>query len=594
MSSPGDSRFVDAVREAADLPGLVADYVALKKAGAGKFKALCPFHAEKTPSFHVDGQKQLFYCFGCGLGGDAFKFLMLQERVDFLEAVKLIARKHGIPVPARGGDTRGEDQVLFDINEAACSFYRDQLHADGGAEARRYLLHRGMESATLDRFQIGYAPDRWDGIKEHLRRRGFRERDLLRSGLLVKKEATGHTYDRFRNRILFPIRGLSERCIGFGGRILAEGIPKYLNSPESPIFDKSRTLYGLDVARPSIRSASSAILVEGYLDFLTLYQAGIETVVATLGTAFGPGHAKILRRFAEGVVVNFDPDAAGASATRRSLDILLEEGFDVRILRLPKGEDPDAFVRRKGGDAYRGLIEGAPTYLEDLIQEAAGKHQGDGPKGKLLALHEVLPFIAKLESSVVRLSFAGPLAEVLGLDEGSVLEELRVALKGRKSMLRKDITEPFLAANQAECNLVRLLLENRDFRQEVLKELDEVDLKGSPAAGLIATVRKMEQEKEAVTYPGIHQRLAGEEDRNFLARIASSDQPLPSEKEGWGCFLALRQRRISRAMKGIQREIDKGRGEVNDLLKQKMELGKELEKLAHGPSRTMAPLGASH
>jgi DNA primase len=577
---------VSAVRDAADLPGLVSDYVTLKKAGQRRFKALCPFHAEKTPSFYVDGNKQLFYCFGCGVGGDSFKFLMLLEKVEFPEAVRMLAARHGIPAPTGGWQEDREEKLLFEINEAACRFFRDRLRAstDEGLRAREYLDKRGLKPATLERFQVGLAPDRWDGLKSHLVRKGFRERDLLRSGLLVRKEESGHTYDRFRNRIMFPIRGLSGQCIGFGGRILGNENPKYLNSPETPVFDKGRTLYGLDAARPTIRAEGTAILVEGYLDFLTLYQEGIESVTATLGTSFGAGHAKLLRRFADRVVVNFDPDEAGASATRRSLEVLIEQGFDVRILRLPEGEDPDAFVRREGASEYRDRLRDAPGFLDDLIREAARKNLGRGAEGRLQALREVLPYMAKIESSVIRLSFAGPLAEALGLDEDSVLAELRESLKRRRTSLRDEIAQSVLGAKEAECHLVRLLLENPVFREHALERIEPKDVEGSPASGIIAAVQQLDRTGAVVDYAGVNLLLEGDEERKLLARIGSSEQPLPSEQEGWGCLQALRQRQLSRELKLVQRELEKGIGPIDELLQRKMELGKKIDELVGRPS----------
>ncbi|MBI4160929.1 MAG: DNA primase [Acidobacteria bacterium] len=593
MSKGEEAGFVSTVREAADLAGLVSDYVTLRTAGAARFKALCPFHPEKTPSFYVDGEKQLFYCFGCGVGGDAIRFVMLQERMEFLEAVRMIAARQGIPVPAAGAAGSGRDRILHEIQDAACGFFRGQLQGGTGesGRARQYLGERGLAAGTLERFRVGYAPDRWDALKTHLLGRGCREDDLLAAGLLVRKEGSGRTYDRFRGRILFPIFGLSGRCLGFGGRILGEGTPKYLNSPESPIFQKGRVLYGLEAARAAIRAASTAVLVEGYLDFLTLFQAGVESVVATMGTSFGEEHARLLRRFADRIVVSFDPDEAGASATRRSLEVLLEQGFDVRVLRLPAGEDPDAFVRRAGGEAFRRLVAGAPAYLEDLMREAAERHAGGGPEGKLRALREVLPFLARIESAVVRLGFVGPLAESLQIEEGAVLAELREALRERRPEPRDEVAEGLRGAQKLEFRLVRLLLEDPAFRSAAMERLDDSDLSGSPAEAVVRIVRALASSGEAVDFRSVGTRLDGEEERRWLARLGAEAGPPPSEEEGWGCLRTLRRRRLSRELTLLQRELERGSGPEEELLRRKMEIGRKMEDLVGGRSRNRAALG---
>ena len=587
MERLNDSRFLQDVRNSADLPALVSDYVSLKKAGRNRFKALCPFHAEKTPSFVVDGEKQLFYCFGCGAGGDTIRFAMLQEKVEFHEAVRWLAVRNGIPVPETGGRGWREERVLQEANQAACLFFRRQLAGDHpqGRKARAYLEARHLLPETIDRFQIGYAPDSWDALKNHLLREGFKGQELFQAGLLAKKEETQRTYDRFRGRIIFPIRDLSGNCVGFGGRTLGDGVPKYLNSPESPIFDKSKILYGLEAARSAIRTASTAVLVEGYIDFLTLFQAGMESVIATLGTSFGAGHSRLLRRFADRVVVNFDPDTAGSAATRRSLEVLLEQGFDVRILRLPDGEDPDRFLNREGVDKYRQRLEAAPAYLQDLIVEAAAKHSGEDPGAKLAALREVLPFIAKLESPVSRLSYAGPLAEALGVEEDSVLQELKDALRTRRTDLREEVAEAISRTQEVECRLLGFLLEDSERRSGLLETLRDEDIAAPPARQILKVIRRMDTDGSQVSYESVHRNLDGEEERRLLARLGSSPGPRVTEQDALDCLEAMERQRLSREMNRVQRELEKGGDRLEALLVRKMELGKRIEAMNRQRSR---------
>src|SRR5262245_2089027 len=345
-----DREFVDRVRSAAEIGRTVGEFVRLRRVGR-RLVGLCPFHAEKTGSFSVDEQKQLFHCFGCGAGGDVFKFMMLHEKLDFREALEALAEKHGIEVPRRARSEtapKGLKERLLEANGAAASWFRAQLAEPRvGAAGRAYLEQRGVGSRTIEQLGIGFAPREWDGLRRHLLARGFTQDELVASGLVVVRADGSGVYDRFRERIIFPIVSAGGKIVGFGGRAIAPPAelgnrPKYLNSPETPVYSKSETLYGLYPAREALKREGAAVLVEGYLDFASLFEAGIENVVASLGTAFTEGHARLLARYVDGVVVNYDPDAAGRAATLRSLAPLVAKGLRVRVLRLPAGEDPDA------------------------------------------------------------------------------------------------------------------------------------------------------------------------------------------------------------------------------------------------------------
>src|SRR5438093_5758033 len=341
--------FIDDLKSHADIVVVIQDYVPLKKAGAN-YKGLCPFHAEKTPSFQVNRDKGFFYCYGCGVGGDVFKFLELHEKVGFQDAVRLLAQRFGMPLPEMEATDEqrantAEREALLKVHEAAAAWFRAQL-ATADARIRNQLADRGIAPATIDALGLGYAPTLRDGLRQHLLGRGFSEGLLIRGGLVVQRD-NGSAADRFRNRLMIPICRETGSVIAFGGRAVdADQQPKYLNSPETPVYVKSRTLYGLNLSKAAIREGGFAVLVEGYFDFAQVYQAGFQAVVASCGTALTAQQAQLLRRFTSKVVLNFDPDTAGQGAAAKSSELLVSEGFDVNVALLPSGEDPDTFVRR--------------------------------------------------------------------------------------------------------------------------------------------------------------------------------------------------------------------------------------------------------
>ncbi len=359
---------VDAVRERADIVAVVGRHVALRKQGPRHW-GLCPFHSEKTASFQVHEQKQIFYCFGCGVGGNVFAFRMRVEGLEFPDAVRATAREVGVEIPDSRADSDGRVVQLYRVNDAAVEFFRDTLRGREGASARRYLESRAVPAELLERFRVGFAPPRWDGLVSHLQAAGHGAAIAEQAGLVARRQTGDGLYDRFRDRVVFPISEPGGRVIGFGARALDDSTPKYLNSPETPIYRKSRALYGLAQAVDAIRASHRVVVVEGYFDLLALVAAGIHEVVAPCGTALTQEHAARLRRCAQEVVLLFDGDEAGARAAERSLPILLTEGLRVRVAFLPRGEDPDTFLRNQGEAALRQAIERAPVYLDWLIDE---------------------------------------------------------------------------------------------------------------------------------------------------------------------------------------------------------------------------------
>ena len=573
---------VEAVRAQADLRSIVSDYLPLKKSGA-KYRALCPFHSEKSPSFYVDADKQLFYCFGCGTGGDVFKFLMLYEKLEFPEALKSLAARYGITVPSSRAPENSERQKVLVANQKALAWFREQLGRPGGETARTYLGGRGVRAATIDRFQIGYAPDGWSGLKGQLASAGIAEGQAVLAGLLAKKEETGRTYDRFRDRVIFPIVNLAEELIGFGGRVLGEGEPKYLNSPETPAFSKGDNLYGIGFAREGIRKEGYAILVEGYMDVIALHQAGVVHAVATLGTGFTTGHVRLLKRFTDRVVVNFDPDAAGRAATRRSLEVLLESGFEVSVVSLPAKKDPDLFVREQGPEKYREQLGAAVPYIEFLTRDVASRQDLSGTRGKVAALNEVLPFLARLDNPVSRAGHVEMIGSVLGIEDRLVLQELKEAVRGRRKSLQAG---PLQAArgswvvSESESRLLRALMDAQDVRGALLAEIEDGDLEISRIAEVVKVIRDLVVKNEDVTYPRVAS-LVSDQARDIITRAAALPHPPATLDEGRGCVMALRAARLERQMGDIQKRLESGgkAADVDDLLRRKVELKRRIEAL---------------
>ena len=429
----------ESIRFSADIVRVVGDYVSLKKSGAN-LKGLCPFHGEKTPSFSVHGEKQYFHCFGCGAGGDVFKFVQLIEQVSFPESIRIVAEKCGIPLPRPSAeDDRAlrERDGLMEIYERAADFYRRRLGTPEAADARRILEDRQIEPEFAQRFGIGYAPQY--GLLKTLN-----PEEPMKTGLF-SENGRGEVYDRFRRRLMFPIWNERGKAIAFGGRIVGDGEPKYLNSPESPLYSKSFVLYGLHLAKKQAREAGKMVVVEGYFDVLSLHQNGIQNVVASCGTSLTSQQVSILSRHVSEVVVNYDPDAAGQRAASRSIERLLERGLTVRILRLPGGLDPDDFVRREGPDAYRALLDKAPYFWEHLIAEAHRQEDLTRPEVKSRVVGEILGYVRGISDRLVQSEIARSVADRFGIPADIAMEQLRTGRQPKVSTTGRSARESRLS-----------------------------------------------------------------------------------------------------------------------------------------------------
>jgi len=463
------------VRDSVDIVDLISGYVTLKKTGKN-FVGLCPFHSEKTPSFSVNPDKQIFHCFGCGVGGNAFKFIELQEGLNFPEAVRRLAARGGVALPDtrdRGGDRKSEDEkpALLKIISEATDFFRNELAGPGGNAARAYFAKRGLSETVQNDFSLGYARPEWDGLLRHLKHKGHSPDRIEKAGLIVKRsEGDGH-YDRFRGRIIFPIRDISGNVIAFGGRVMDDSLPKYLNSPETPLYSKSNVLYCLDKAKEAGRKLGYFIIVEGYLDALACHQYGVQNAVATLGTALTDGHMRLMRRFAQKLVLIFDPDPAGVKATLRGFDLFAGSGIKVNVVSLPNGDDPDTFLKKQGRDAFAAHLRGSVKFMDFVLSQVA-PGTTDSIDDKVERAGEMLGFIARLPSTIEREHYLKKTAEALNVDE-TVLRQEMSTRHAVHTGPREKTADPALKSRRpkAEELLVHLMLSDEGIARKIRNEL---------------------------------------------------------------------------------------------------------------------------
>jgi DNA primase len=577
--------FAEKVKQQADIVRVVGEYVRLKKSGQN-FTGLCPFHAEKSPSFAVHPTKQIYHCFGCGVGGDVFKFVMEMEKCSFPEAIRVVAEKCGISIPRpkeRSPEERKENQqrtVLVEMHREAQTFFVKQLEGTPeGKAARAYLEDRGLDKDTISRFGIGYAPSGGD-LQLRSFKQKYSEKLLVESGL-VSRDQSGRLFDRFRRRITFPISNESGKIVAFGCRALGDDQPKYLNSPETPIYSKSNVLYHMDRAKEGIRRQDFAILVEGYMDAIAVARAGISNVVASCGTSLAEPQIKLLGRFTRRVIVNYDPDAAGQTATERSLSLLLEQDFEVRVLALPpvgdKKADPDLFIREKGKDAYLKLLKEAPVYVDYLIARARQMDLSTG-EGKLRAVNFLLPYVQKIPNRILRSEWATRIAQQLRLDEPVLRAALSKAASERRSEVK---TQPELiarAAKPVERRLIRMLAEAEGFRHELAQHLQNARLyHGLETEKIFAALVIASLAGQPLQATEVAAALE-ERDRRLLFEILFEEANEPTWEEAMSCIEALQNRQAERELADVQRSIEANPAapEMRGLLEKKQELMRRL------------------
>jgi DNA primase len=616
---PTTEDFKETVKQQADIVRIIGDYIKLKKAGAQNYSGLCPFHGEKTASFSVHATRQFYHCFGCGVSGDVFSFVQKIENITFPEAVRLVAQKLDIPLPkatysspAEARDAKLRAQLL-DAQERAAAFFQECLKRPEGARARDYLAGRGLNEETIARFRIGYASDSGFLLRDRLAGE-FSEEVLRESGLFSwKQEAEAEAqgpkpdsrsaamYSKFRNRVMFPIANDAGRIIAFTGRTLAtdeKAGPKYLNSPETGIYSKGRVLFNLDHAKEAIRKLDYAILVEGQMDCISVYAAGFHNVIASSGTAFTEIQAKLLGRFSKNAVVNFDPDTAGAKATERTLGLLVEEEFQIKVLTLEQGFDPDLFIRRKGKDAYGEALRGSQRYFDYLIDRARSLFPARSPESKQKAVNYLLPHIQRVPSRIVRDELGQEIAQKLGIDSAVLRQELRHVASERSAAVVKAPAEA--QATDAERILIRALASARQMQ---------------PGAGHFSSRDGAEEEFDparqaqyAFQSEGLHRGLATESlvealltagteiadvmdvpcsdsERRMLASILLKEDEELSAERLEGAVRALRRIHLRRRLEQVQRELNKSGVSDDKVLRNELLLEKDrLSRALRDPS----------
>jgi DNA primase len=571
--------FAEKVKQQADIVRVIGEYVRLKKTGQN-FTGLCPFHQEKSPSFAVHPVRQIYHCFGCGAGGDVFKFVMEMDKCPFPEAIRIVAEKCGIPVPRpreRSPQEHRENQqrsALVEMHREAAVFFARQLNeGHEGKVAAGYLEDRGLNREAITRFGLGWAPSSGDALLRQLKSR-YQEKLLEASGLF-SRDQSGRFYDRFRRRIMFPIANDGGKVIAFGGRAMGDDMPKYMNSPETPIYTKSNVLYHLDRAKEELRKSDFGILVEGYMDAIAVARAGLTNVVASCGTSLAEPQIKLLARFTHRVVVNYDPDTAGQVATERSLTLLLEKEFDVRVLALPGGADPDTFLKEQGAEAYRKMLAQAPPYLDYLIGRARQMDRSTAA-GKVSALNFLMPYVQRLPNRLLRSEWATRIASELRVDEPVLREALRRAANERRSEVKPKAELLTPVVKPAERQLIRMLIEATEFREKLAHEIISSALhRGLESEKILELLVSKVGEAPDPTTLGASLE---EKDRRLLFEILFESSGDATWESAESCLSVLRSLRDELELTALQHKIESkaSPSELNRLLTQRLELQKKL------------------
>jgi DNA primase len=577
--------FVEDLKAHLDIVQIVGERVALRKAGAASWKGLCPFHGEKTPSFHVHGDRQFFHCFGCGASGDAIKFVQLNDSLNFPDAVRQLAARAGMPVPEPEDgkadvESQREREALLKVHEVAASWFTAQLATAAGRAASRVLRDRGMTQETIDVLGFGYAPNA--GLRAHLIGQGFADPLLIKSGLVAQYEQQTPR-DRFRNRLMIPICRDSGAVIAFGGRAMDDHPAKYVNSPETAIYVKGRTLFGLHLAKPAINRLKYAVLVEGYFDWAQAYQAGIQNVVASSGTALTAAQARLLKRFASKVVLSFDPDAAGQGAAAKTSELFVTEGFQVNVAMLPAGDDPDNYIRKQGAAAYQEQLRSSRPYLEYLLDRTAAAEDLSTDEGRRSFLGKMLAVAARIPDAAQRDQFADRLSHKARITEEVVRAEIRKAAVQRQTDVDQvERRVPALGqVKVAERGLIWALVRDPDTALTALASLESEDLEGLATGGILQQARSLQGWSGGAIPAALVERLSKGE--AALVQDIASQTGAPADPAD--CVRTLRQQRYERERARIQREIDRLQeleaGQYGEQLNELLRKKEALQRIGH-------------
>ncbi|HYN86115.1 MAG TPA: DNA primase [Pyrinomonadaceae bacterium] len=605
--------FIDDLKRQADIVRVVGDYVTLKKKGAN-WMACCPFHQEKTPSFSVSPSKGIFYCFGCGQKGGVINFVMEIERLSFPEAVRVVAEKVGLPLPVMDDDKkfearRKDSDDVVQLNTWALEFWERHL-GELGAEARtarEYVESRGITEETRKTFRLGYAPNSWDALSSHLKSKGASAAEIERSGLVVKKDSGGF-YDRFRGRLIFPVLDAQGRPVAFGARAMRPGDePKYLNSPETAVYTKGRHLFGLSASRDEIRRKKFAILVEGYLDLIIPFQAGVRNVVASLGTALTPEQARLLGRFARKVVVNYDGDRAGVAAAKRAIETLLAEEFEVKVLALPGGADPDEFVRSEGVEEYNRRRGEALPHIQFVLDQALRDRNLRSPAEKAEAVEEVLPFVRAVRNPIQRREYFDMAMTALRVEDAGLKNDLWKTVGARAQQQQRtgaqqpapdDVKRRVARASApeetvAERRLLELVIHDPELRRAALARLEESDYETLVTAPVFRALKDLEARGAAVDFDSLSESIGEDDPASEIVPRLWMSEPERAEGEAtddlWpeveSCLKTLRLMRVDRRIKELAAEIaaagrDGDDARLGQLLMEDVELKRGKQQLS--------------
>ena len=559
------SSTIDEIRSKSDILQIVGEYVPLKKRGKN-YLGLCPFHSEKTPSFTVSPDKQIFHCFGCGEGGNIFSFLMKMENISFSEAVELLGGKVGITVQKSSAPSvnKNDKEKLIEIMELAERFYRETLDGIDGAAARDYLKKRGISDESAKTFKLGCSPSKWDSLLNYLYKRGVDRKDMEKLGLIIERtDKSGH-YDRFRGRLMFPIHDLKGRVIGFGGRVIPSGAPseeeaKYINSPDSPIYNKGYSLYGIDVTKDDIKRSRTAVLVEGNVDLISCWQYGIKNAVCPLGTGFTQNQAKILRRFSDSVIIAFDRDNAGNAATARSVDILKDEGLNVKVSGYEGGKDPDEALKAKGAEAFLKSLTEAVPWMEFMIMNAISKHNIKEIEGRAKAAKEAAQIIAREKDELVRGEYIKLAAKNLGFGAEEIASEVQkvgfYSEKGGSTSLRRTVEKPSSKTEIAEECLIKLSVNSKEIMDLFKKSMTWQEFTGKDARTIAELLLTAEIDSGDPSH-FLLENLPDEDSKKLFSRIMVSD--LPDENVGkvaQDCINTIKVFHVRSKMENLRKDI---------------------------------------
>jgi DNA primase len=560
--------FAAQLKSSIDIVRVIGEYVRLRRVGAtGRYTGLCPFHQERTPSFSVHQGRQFYKCFGCGAGGDALNFVMEIEGLTFPEALKLLAERNGIPMPKRSEYSDAESRLrgaLLEMHAIAARSFAEALHGPQGAEARGYLARRGVSQEMIEVFELGYAEPGGQALLRRLAEHSFTEQQLEASGLVRKRTEGSGFYDAFRGRLMFPIHNESGKVIGFGGRAMRdEDQPKYLNSPETPIYRKTSVVYNLHRAREGMRRSNRVVLVEGYMDVIGVFSAGVKEVVASCGTALTEPQVRSIHRHADTVVVNFDPDMAGANAAERAIQLLLDEGLRVKVVTLEGGLDPDEYVKAHGADAYAKKLESAGGYFHWLADRARGKHDMRTPEGRTDAFKFLLPSVQKIPDKLERAAVANDLAAYLGVEPSLVLDQFRRAATERKAQPHS--APPRVVLPAMERILINAAFASERVREEILPQLTREMTAGWALREVFEAVRQVLNVGGAFTFAAVEGRLSEPARRLLHEAVAADDNS--DESLAWdqaeACLrrleIDLRRRRLDEVRARVKAAEREGR-----------------------------------